>query len=332
MSSASSPRTRIAGVGAYAPEKILTNAALEALVDTTDEWIRERTGIRERHIAADGETTRDMALVAAKRALVAANLEPSDLDMIIVGTVTSDTIFPACAAHLQHKLGAKGIPSFDVSAACAGFMYAMSIGDRFIGSGSHKNILVVGVERLSSVTNWEDRGTCVLFGDGAGAAVLSPSRGDGAGILSTRMHTDGSLTESLLIRAGGSREPTTPELIAGGHTKIKMIGSDIFKHAVRNLTSASLDAVKDAGMELADVDWIIPHQANMRIISQVAARLKVPQEKLVLNIERYGNTSSASIPLAWNEAIQDGRIKPGQTVLACALGGGVSWASALIRM
>ena len=332
MSSASSPRTRIAGVGAYAPEKILTNAALEALVDTTDEWIRERTGIRERHIAADGETTSDMALVAAKRALVAANLEPSDLDMIIVGTVTSDTIFPACAAHLQHKLGAKGIPSFDVSAACAGFMYAMSIGDRFIGSGSHKNILVVGVERVSSVTNWEDRGTCVLGGDGAGAAVLSPSRGDGAGILSTRMHTDGSLTESLLIRAGGSREPTTPELIAGGHTKIKMIGSDIFKHAVRNLTSASLDAVKDAGMELADVDWIIPHQANMRIISQVAARLKVPQEKLVLNIERYGNTSSASIPLAWNEAIQDGRIKPGQTVLACALGGGVSWASALIRM
>lgn len=332
MSSSVTPKSRIAGTGAYVPEKILTNHDLEKLVDTSDEWIRERTGIGERRVAADGEAASDMAVAAARRALEAAGLTPADLDMIVVGTISADMPLPACAAFVQQKLGCSAIPAFDVAAACAGFLYALSIGDQFIRTGLHKNVLVVGVELLSRVLNWKDRTTCVLFGDGAGAAVLCPASGDDRGVLSTRLYTDATLAESLCIPAGGSREPVTPAAIEAGRTKVHMIGGDIFKVAVRNLTSASREALEVAGLHADEVRWVVPHQANLRILSQVAQRLDIPMERFVLNIERYGNTSSASIPIALDEAVRDGRIRPGDTVLMCALGAGISWASALARM
>ena len=332
MTITAGPRSRIAGTGAYVPERVMTNAALEKLVDTSDEWIQERTGIKERRIAAEGESASDMAVQAARRALEAAGLSASDLDMIIVGTISADMPLPACAAFVQQKLGCPGIPAFDVAAACAGFVYALSIGDQFIQSGAHQNVLVIGVELLSRVLNWKDRATCVLFGDGAGAAVLTPAGEDGRGVLSTRLYTDATLAEALCIPAGGSREPLTAAAIEQGRDKVHMVGGDIFKVAVKNLTSASREALEVAGLDANAVDWVVPHQANMRIITQVAQRLDIPLDRFVLNIERYGNTSSASIPIALDEGVRDGRIQPGHTVLMCALGAGISWASALARM
>jgi 3-oxoacyl-[acyl-carrier-protein] synthase-3 len=326
------PGSQILGTGAYAPEKILTNRDLEKMVDTSDEWIRERTGINERRIAADGEAASDLALRASQRALEAAGARPSDLDMIIVGTISADHPMPACAAYLQRKLGASQIPSFDVSAACAGFLYGLSIGDQFVRTGALKRVLVVGVELLSRILNWKDRTTCVLFGDGAGAVVLGPADGDGRGVLSTKLHTDASLTDSLYIPAGGSREPLTPEGLAAQRDKVFMVGSDIFRVAIKNLTGASRAALDAAGLSADAVKWVVPHQANLRILAQVAQRLDIPLERFVLNIDRYGNTSSASIPLALDEAVRDGRIKKGDTVLMCALGAGISWGSALVRM
>ncbi len=326
-------RSRIAGTGSYAPERVVTNADMEKLVETSDEWIVERTGIKQRRYAADGENTSDLALQASRRALEAAGLKPSDLDMIVVGTISGDTRLPACAAYLQKKLGCAPVPSFDVSAACAGFLYAMSIADQFVGTGACKNVLVVGVEMLSRLTNFTDRNTCVLFGDGAGAVIVqraeSPAQ---AGILSTKIFTDSELTESLLIPAGGTREPITAESIAQHRDKVYMQGADIFKVAVKKLYGASQEAIDAAGLSADDVDWVVPHQANLRIITQVSQRLHVPMDRFVINIDRYGNTSSASIPLALDEAVRDGRIKPGQTVLMCALGAGISWASALVRL
>jgi 3-oxoacyl-[acyl-carrier-protein] synthase-3 len=326
------PASQIVGTGAYAPERVLTNHELARLVDTSDEWIQQRTGMKERRIAREGEAASDMAFEAAKRALDAAGLKATDLDMIIVGTISGDTPMPACAAYLQRKLGASQIPAFDVSAACAGFIYGLSIGDHFIRAGTYGRILVVGVELLSRILNWKDRVTCVLFGDGAGAAVLAPATQDGRGILSTRLYTDSSLSDSLCIPAGGSREPLTAESLAAQRNKVFMVGSDIFKIAVKNLTAASRAALDQAGLDANGVTWVVPHQANMRIINQVALRLDVPLDRFVLNIERYGNTSSASIPLALDEAVRDGRIKAGDTVLMCALGAGISWGSALVRM
>jgi 3-oxoacyl-[acyl-carrier-protein] synthase III len=332
MASEQGPHSRILGTGAYAPERVLTNHELEKLVDTSDQWITERTGIKQRHIAREGETASDMAAVAARRALEMAGLTAADLDMIIVGTISGDLPMPACAVFVQQKLGAGPIPSFDVSAACAGFLYSMSIADQFIRSGLHKNILIVGVELLSRVIDWQDRTTCVLFGDGAGAAVLGPAVGDGRGVLSTKLYTDSNLAESLCIPAGGSKEPITAESLKARRDKVHMVGQDIFKIAVKNLSSASRSALVDAKMDADSVRWVVPHQANMRIITQVALRLDIPMERFVLNIERYGNTSSASIPLALDEGTRDGRIKPGDTVLMCALGAGISWGSALVRM
>jgi 3-oxoacyl-[acyl-carrier-protein] synthase-3 len=326
------PASQIVGTGAYAPERILTNQELARMVDTSDEWIQQRTGMKERRIARDDEAASDMAFEAAKRALDAAGLSATDLDMIIVGTISGDTPMPACAAFLQRKLGVSQIPAFDVSAACAGFIYGLSIGDQFIRSGTYRRILVVGVELLSRILNWKDRVTCVLFGDGAGAAILAPAGDDGRGILSTRLYTDSSLADSLCIPAGGSREPLTPEALAAKRNKVFMVGSDIFKIAVKNLTAASRAALDHAGLDANGVTWVVPHQANLRIINQVALRLDVPLERFVLNIERFGNTSSASIPLALDEAVRDGRIKPNDTVLMCALGAGISWGSALVRM
>jgi 3-oxoacyl-[acyl-carrier-protein] synthase-3 len=311
---------------------VLSNFDLEKMVDTSDQWIRERTGIRERRIAQPEEATSDMAFRAARRALEAAGLQPKDLDMIVVGTITPDMQMPACAAFLQHKLGITDVPAFDVSAACAGFVYALSIGDQFIRSGMHKHVLVVGAELLSRILDWEDRTTCVLFGDGAGAAVLGPAGEDGRGVLSTKLYTDSTLLESLCIRAGGSKERITPESLEKKRDKVFMNGADIFKVAVKNLTRASASALTDAALGPSEVRWVVPHQANMRIISQVAQRLDIPLDRFVLNIDRYGNTSSASIPIALDEAVRDGRIQPNDTVLMCALGGGISWASALVRM
>jgi 3-oxoacyl-[acyl-carrier-protein] synthase III len=326
------PGSQILGTGAYAPEKVLTNRDLEKMVDTSDQWIRERTGIGERRIAADGEAASDLALRASQRALEAAGVRASDLDMIIVGTISPDHPMPACAAYLQRKLGVSQIPSFDVSAACAGFLYGLSIGDQFVRTGALKRVLVVGVEVLSRILNWKDRATCVLFGDGAGAVVLGPADGDGRGLLSTKLHTDPSLTDSLYIPAGGSRERLTSDGIVAQRDKVVMVGSDIFKIAVKNLTGASRAALEAAGLTADSVKWVVPHQANLRIIANVAQRLDIPLERFVLNIDRYGNTSSASIPLALDEAVRDGRIQKGDTVLMCALGAGISWGSALVRM
>jgi len=330
------PASRILGTGHYAPSRVLTNRELETMVETSDAWIRERTGIGERRIAGEHETTSDMAAAAGRAALEAAGLTARDLDMIIVGTISGDVPMPACAVFVQQKLGAGNIPSFDVSAACAGFIYGLSIADQFIRTGQMRRVLVIGVELLSRILDWSDRTTCVLFGDGAGAVVLGPCEPAdveaGRGVISTRIYTDGSLAEALVIPAGGSRLPLTPTLLEQKKNKVHMAGQEIFKVAVRNLTSASKEALEAAGTSAKEIDWFVAHQANLRILTQVAARLEMPAEKIVLNIERYGNTSSASIPIALDEAVRDGRIREGQTVLMCALGAGISWGSALVRM
>lgn len=336
MPNPSLPASRILGTGRYTPAKVLSNADLETMVETSDAWIRERTGIGERRIASEGETTSDMAANAGRAALEAAGITAEDLDMIIVGTISGDVPMPACAVFVQQKLGASNIPAFDLSAACAGFIYGLSIADQFIRTGQMRRVLVIGVELLSRILNWSDRTTCVLFGDGAGAVVLGPAENSSdqepRGVIATRIYTDGSLAEALTIPAGGSRMPLTEALLAERKNKVHMVGQEVFKVAVKNLTSASKEALDAGGLTSKDVDWFVAHQANMRILSQVASRLEMPAEKLVLNIERYGNTSSASIPIALDEAVRDGRIRPGQTVLMCALGAGISWGSALVRM
>ncbi len=326
------PKSRILGTGHYTPERVVSNADLAEVVETSDAWITERTGIKRRHLAADHELTSDMAAAAGRRALEAAGLNVADLDMIIVGTISGDSPLPACAVHVQQKLGAESIPSFDISAACAGFVYGITIADQFIANGSAGCILVIGVELLSRILDWKDRTTCVLFGDGAGAVVLGPAKGDGRGILSTRIFTDGSLAGALHIPGGGSAEPLTPEGIERKRNKVHMTGSEVFKTAIKNLTSASTLALKAAGLTSNQLDWVVAHQANLRIITQVSDRLGFSLEKFIINIEEYGNTSSASIPIALDEAVKDGRIKPGQTVLLCALGAGISWGAAIVRM
>jgi 3-oxoacyl-[acyl-carrier-protein] synthase-3 len=310
------------------------------MVDTSDAWITERTGIRARHIAPEGVVTSDMATSAASAALEMAGLKATDLDMIIVGTVTPDMPMPATAVYVQQKLGAGTCPAFDLSAACAGFVFGLSIADQFVRSGAMKHVLVVGVELLSRVIDWQDRTTCVLFGDGAGAVVVGPADAPSAdasaerpsGILSTAIHTDGTLATSLLIPGGGSVTPASHEVIEKKLHKVHMKGQDIFKVAVKNLFSASKNALDAAGMTEADVDWICAHQANLRIIDQVTSRLHVPAEKVLVNIDRVGNTSSASIPILVDENYRSGKIKKGDTVLMCALGAGISWGSALVRM
>ncbi len=331
------PRSRILGTGHYLPPVVRTNADLEKIVDTSDEWISERTGIRERHIAPEGVVTSDMAAGAARNALDMAGLKASDLDMIIVGTVTPDMPMPATAAFVQQKLGAPACPAFDLSAACAGFVFGMSIADQFIASGQMRHVLIVGVELLSRVLDWTDRATCVLFGDGAGAAVLGPSGAkDGdpkpRGVLSTSIVTDGSLAMSLRIPGGGSAAPTTHATVDSKLQYVHMKGQDIFKVAVKNLLSASTKALERAGMTKNDIDWVCPHQANKRIIDQVVARIEVPTEKVLTNIERVGNTSSASIPILLDENLRAGRVRQGDTVLMCALGAGISWGSAIVRI
>jgi 3-oxoacyl-[acyl-carrier-protein] synthase-3 len=331
------PASRILGTGHYLPSVVRTNFDLEKMVDTTDAWITERTGIRQRHIAPDGIVTSDMAASAAKEALAAAEVDPKDLDMIIVGTVTPDMPMPATAVFVQQKLGAGACPAFDLSAACAGFIFGLTIADQFIRSGAMKRILVVGVELLSRVVNWEDRTTCVLFGDGAGAVVLGPAEGATArgklrGVLSSKIQTDGELAHSLMIPGGGSQLPMSHDVIDQKKHKVHMRGQDIFKVAVKNLYSASREALDATGLQPDDLDWICPHQANLRIIDHAVTRLGIPKEKMLVNIDRVGNTSSASIPILLDESIRSGRVKPGDTMLMCALGAGISWGGAIVRL
>jgi len=331
------PRSRILGTGSYLPPVVRTNLDIEKMVETSDAWITERTGIKERRIAPDGVVTSDMATAAAKAALQMAGLKATDLDMIVVATVTPDTPMPATAVYVQQKLGAGVCPAFDLSAACAGFVFGLSVADQFIATGQMRHVLVIGVELLSRVTNGSDRTTCILFGDGAGAVILGPADvqpGDPKprGLLSTSILTDGSLANSLRIPGGGTVAPTSHETVDQKLQYIQMKGQDIFKVAVKNLLSASRNALARAGMTQDDIDWICAHQANKRIIDQVVARVEVPPEKVLMNIERVGNTSSASIPILLDESYRSGKIKPGDTVLMCALGAGISWGSAIVRL
>lgn len=317
---------RIAGTGSYLPDNIVTNADLEKQVDTNDAWIRERTGIAQRHIALPGQTTSDLAFEAATRAMEAAGVLASEIELIVLGTTTPDIIFPSTACLLQHRLGANGCAAFDVNAACSGFVYALGVADKFIRSGSVKTALVVGAETLSRMIDWTDRGTCVLFGDGAGAVVLKADTEPG--VLSTHLHADGGY-EHLLYNPVGVSRGFTDEPNHG--VKVHMAGSEVFKVAVKTLDSTVDEALHGNGLTRADLDWLIPHQANLRIISATAKRLQLPMDRVIVTIDRHGNTSAASVPLALDEAVRSGRVKRGELLLLEAFGGGFTWGSALIR-
>jgi len=322
-------RARIAGTGSYAPERVLTNADLERMVKTSDEWIVERTGIRERRLAAPGEACSDLGTRAAERALEAAGVAASDLDMILVATCTGDAPLPSTACLIQYRLGATKAAACDIGAACCGFVYALAVGDAYVKTGL-RHVLVIGSEVMSSITNWKDRNTCILFGDGAGAAVLSATKED-RGILSSHLHSDGSLWNLICVPGGGSRMPPTEKMLADKLQYIKMKGNETFKVAVKTLEESAREALKANGLTVADLDVYVPHQANARIIKAVASRLELPMEKVVLNVDRYGNTSAASIPIALDEAVRAGRIKKGNLVMMAAFGSGLTWATSLMR-
>ena len=324
----------IIGTGSYMPEKILTNEDLSKFVDTTDEWITTRTGIRARRIAADDQATSDLASEAARRAMAAANVSPEDINLIVVATVTPDMFFPSTACFVQKKIGAVNAVCFDISAACSGFLYALQVARHFINTGNRTTALVIGAEKLSSLINWQDRNTCVLFGDGAGAVVIrraeegeeAPGR-----VLSTVMGSDGNLTDLLKVPGGASACPITPENVASRPNTIHMEGRETFKHAVTRMCQASEQALEMAGLTKEDISMVIPHQANARIITAIADRLGVPPEKTFINLDQYGNTSAATIPVALDEAHRQGKIKRGDIVLLVAFGGGFTWASSVVR-
>jgi 3-oxoacyl-[acyl-carrier-protein] synthase-3 len=317
--------SRIAGTGSYLPDKILTNLDLEQMVDTTDEWIRDRTGIERRHIAADGQTTVDLGEQAARRAIEAAGLRPQDIDFIAFGTTTPDLVFPNCGVLLQERLGCRGGPAFSVETACAGFIYALSIADKFVKAGEARCALVVGAETLSRITDWSDRSTAVIFADGAGAVVLQPDAQPG--ILSTHLHADGAYKDMLYCATGVSKGFPDKK----PHMTISMVGSEVFKVAVINLGKAVEEALTAQGLDKSALDWLVPHQANIRIIQATARRLNLPLERIIVTVQDHGNTSAASVPLALDTAVRDGRIKRGQLLLLEAFGGGFTWGSALVR-
>lgn len=323
-------RSMITGLGFAVPEKILTNADFEKIVDTKEEWIKERTGMSERHIADEATATSDLATEAARKALAMASIKPKEIDIIIVATVTGDTPFPATACFVQKNLGATHAAAFDISAACSGFLYGLTLADNFIANGSHKNILVIGAEELSKITDYTDRTTCVLFGDGAGAAVLQPSDGK-RGIAQTLIKSDGRLTDLLIMPAGGSRRPASCETVDQRLHFIKMQGQEVFKAAVKSMGDAAVETLKKAGMKSSQLALLIPHQANNRIIEATAKRIKLPIEKVFVNIDKYGNTSAASIPIALTEAIQEGRLKPGEFCLLVSFGGGFTTGAVLLK-
>ncbi|MBD3655567.1 beta-ketoacyl-ACP synthase III [Marinobacter sp.] len=317
---------RIAGTGSYLPENVVTNKDLEQQVETTDQWIRERTGIEQRHIAADGETTVDLAEKACRLAIEAAGIEAGDIDLIVFATSTPDKIFPSSACILQARLGIHGCPAFDIQAVCSGFVYALSVADKFIKTGSSKKALVVGAEVFSRIINWKDRGTCVLFGDGAGAVVLETS--EETGILSTHIHADGQYEELLHVPCGISNGL---ERVMAGEAFVEMKGNEVFKVAVNTLGKIVDETLEANQMEKSDIDWLVPHQANLRIISATAKKLNMSMDQVVVTVNKHGNTSAASIPLALDAAVRDGRIKRGEVVLLEAFGGGFTWGSALLR-
>ncbi len=315
--------SRIIGTGSYLPERVVTNDELARTVDTSDEWVRTRTGIRSRHVAAEGQLASDLALPAAQRALQAAGVKPADIDLIIVATTTPDIIFPSTACILQSKLGIAGCPAFDVQAVCSGFVYALTIADLFIRSGQARHVLVVGTEVYSRILDWTDRGTCILFGDGAGAVIVAAS--DKPGILASKLHADGSHKDMLCV----------PGSVNGGKVWgspfVHMDGGSVFKFAVRVFEEGANEVLDAAGLTVADLDWFIPHQANIRIMEATAKKLGLPKEKLIATVHHHGNTSAASIPLAMDEAVKDGRILPGQTLLLEGVGGGFTWGAVLLR-
>lgn len=318
-------RSAVKGVGAYLPERILTNDELATMVDTSDEWIRERTGIAQRHIAAEGETTADLAVKACQAALEHAGMGAEDIDLIVLATATPDYTFPATATIVQERLGTGGA-AFDVHAVCSGFVYALATADNFVARGQAKNALVVGAETFSRILDWEDRGTCVLFGDGAGALVLSAgeSGGEPDGVLNTYIRSDGRYRDLLYVDGG----PSTSQTV--GH--LRMIGNQVFRHAVANISEAIQQVMDNTGLKADDIDWFVPHQANQRILDSVARKLRIPAERVVSTVAQHGNTSAASIPLAMDAAIKDGRIQKGDLVLIEALGGGFTWGAALIKL
>ena len=318
--------SRIAGTGSYLPEKVLTNDDLAKIVDTSDEWIRSRTGIGERHIAAEGQTTSDLGYRAALKAIKAAGIEVGDIDLIVVGTTTPDLIFPSTACLIQARLGAIGCPAFDVNAACSGFVFALSTADKFIRSGAARTVLVVGAETLTRMVDWTDRTTCVLFGDGAGAVVLKAD--EETGILSTHLHADGSKKDLLWNPVGVS--VGFGDGVRGGGC-IRMKGNDVFKYAVKALDGVVDETLAANGLDKGDLDWLIPHQANLRIIEATAKRLDMPMDRVVVTVDRHGNTSSASVPMALDVAVRSGRVERGQLLLLEAFGGGFTWGSALLR-
>ncbi|MCX7805666.1 MAG: ketoacyl-ACP synthase III [Planctomycetota bacterium] len=323
-------RSSILGTGSYLPEKRITNADLERMVDTSDEWIMTRTGIRERRMAAPGQTTSDLAVEASRRALASAGIGAKDLDMIIVATLTPDALLPATACLVQHKLGARFVGSFDVVAACSGFVYSLSIADLFIRSGAARHVLVVGADVLSRVVDYTDRGTCVLFGDGSGAVIMGPGNGR-AEVLYTKLHADGSGAQKLYIPAGGSALPASRETVDGRMHFIKLAGREIFRFAVTATAEAIREAMADLMLSPADIGAVIPHQANIRIIDSVAERLPIARDRYFLNLDRYGNTSAASIPIALDEAAGCGFLNPGKHVILAAFGEGLTWGSAVLR-
>jgi 3-oxoacyl-[acyl-carrier-protein] synthase-3 len=320
----------IAGTGAYLPERILTNAELEKMVETSDEWIVSRTGVRERRIARVDEASSDMAVPAARAALAAAGVAPEDVDLIIVGTVTPDMPFPSTACLVQSALGAKKALCFDLSAACSGFLYSMETARGLLLSGLYETALVIGTDKMSMVTDWEDRGTCILFGDGAGAVVLKRTHSH-RGIMSVSTGADGSLGDLLMIPGGGSRNPASHATVDQRLHFVKMAGNNVFKHAVRCMTDAGREALEKAGLSIEDVDWVIPHQANMRIIQAISERVGISLERFIINLDRLGNTTAATVPIALDEAVRDGRVKRGDVLLMVVFGGGFTWGAAVLE-
>ena len=323
-------RAKIIGTGAYAPERILTNAELEKMVDTNDQWIQQRSGIRERRIVDDKEATSDLAIHAARQALERAHLTPDDIDFIVVGTTTPDMFFPSVGNIVQHRLGFRRVGSVDLLAACAGSIYSLSVGAQYIESGKYRRVLCIGAETLSRITDFTDRGTCVLLADAAGAAVLEASE-DGSGIIDTDLYSDGQYADLLIMPGGGSRNPATRETVDARLHYAKMKGSEVFKVAVRMFVECAQTILNRHGMTAADIDLFIPHQANLRIIEAAAKRVGLPMEKVFVNVDRYGNTGAASVYVALEEAVAAGRVKRGDKLLLAAFGGGFAWGAALLQ-
>ncbi len=317
---------RITGTGGYLPENVMTNHDLEKIVDTTDQWIQERTGIEQRHIAVEGQTAVDLAEAASRKAIEAAGIDATDIDLIIMATSTPDKIFPSSACMLQARLGIHGCPAFDIQAVCTGFIYALTVAEKFIKSGSSKKALVVGAEVFSRILNWEDRGTCVLFGDGAGAIILEAS--DDTGVLSTHIHADGQYEDLLLVPCGIGKDY---ERVKAGQAFIEMKGNEVFRMAVNTLGRIVDETLAANKMMKSDIDWLVPHQANTRIIAATAKKLKMPMDQVVVTVNKHGNTSAASVPLALDVAVRDGRIKPNELLLLEAFGGGFTWGAVLLR-